>query len=159
MSKLPQKKILDACCGGKMFWFDKNDKRVLFTDIRKEEKGFIKHRLSYEVNPDKIMDFRKMDFPDNSFKLVVFYPPHLQKLGKTIWMGKKYGILGENWKEDLQQGFKECFRVLEKNGILIFKWGERDVKISEVLKLTDEKPLFGHTTSAGGHTKWITFMK
>nr|DAS52287.1 MAG TPA: hypothetical protein [Caudoviricetes sp.] len=24
--------ILDACCGGKMFYFDKNDDRVLFQD-------------------------------------------------------------------------------------------------------------------------------
>lgn len=28
------KPILDACCGGKMFYFDKNDDRVLFQDIR-----------------------------------------------------------------------------------------------------------------------------
>ena len=27
-------KILDACCGGKMFYFDKEDPRVLFQDIR-----------------------------------------------------------------------------------------------------------------------------
>lgn len=31
------KKILDACCGGKMFYFDKNDPRVLFQDIRQIE--------------------------------------------------------------------------------------------------------------------------
>jgi len=153
------KKILDPACGGKMFWFDKGDKRVLFTDIRKEEKGFIKHRTSYEVKPDKVMDFRKMSFPDKSFKMVVFDPPHLKKIGKTSWMAKKYGYLTDNWRDDLTKGFSECFRVLEDYGVLIFKWGERDVKISEVLKLTKEKPLFGHTTSAGGHTKWITFMK
>lgn len=29
--------ILDACCGGKMFYFDKHDDRVLFQDIRKME--------------------------------------------------------------------------------------------------------------------------
>lgn len=29
------KPILDACCGGKMFYFDKSDGRVLFQDIRK----------------------------------------------------------------------------------------------------------------------------
>lgn len=142
-----------------MFWFDKGDKRVLFTDIRKEDKGFIKHRLSYEVKPDMIRDFRDNKFPSNSFKVVVFDPPHLRKLGKTSWMAKKYGVLGDNWKEDLTKGFKECWRILEKDGILIFKWGERDIKIKEVLSLFKEKPLFGHTTSSGGHTKWIVFMK
>ena len=25
--------ILDTCCGGKMFYFDKHDKRVLFQDM------------------------------------------------------------------------------------------------------------------------------
>lgn len=29
------KPILDACCGGKMFYFNKHDDRVLFQDIRK----------------------------------------------------------------------------------------------------------------------------
>lgn len=29
------KPILDACCGAKMFYFDKSDERVLFQDIRK----------------------------------------------------------------------------------------------------------------------------
>lgn len=28
------KPILDACCGGKMFYFNKEDDRVLFQDIR-----------------------------------------------------------------------------------------------------------------------------
>ena len=30
-------KILDACCGSKMFWFDKNEKNTTFMDIRQEE--------------------------------------------------------------------------------------------------------------------------
>ena len=29
-----QKPILDVACGGKMFYFDKNDPRVLFCDKR-----------------------------------------------------------------------------------------------------------------------------
>lgn len=28
------KRILDACCGSKMFWFDKNNPDVEFCDIR-----------------------------------------------------------------------------------------------------------------------------
>ena len=30
------KKVLDACCGSRMFWLDKNDDRAHFNDIRKE---------------------------------------------------------------------------------------------------------------------------
>ena len=29
-------KILDACCGSRMFWFDKNEKHTTFMDIRQE---------------------------------------------------------------------------------------------------------------------------
>lgn len=36
-SILKGKKILDVCCGSKMFWFDKNNKDVLFIDIREVE--------------------------------------------------------------------------------------------------------------------------
>lgn len=39
------KPILDACCGGKMFYFDKNDERVLFQDIRKVSTHLCDGRL------------------------------------------------------------------------------------------------------------------
>lgn len=29
--------VLDACCGGRMFWFDQKDPRALFMDIREGE--------------------------------------------------------------------------------------------------------------------------
>lgn len=149
-----EKKILDPTCGGKMFWFDKGDKRVLFTDIRKKDFILCDGR-KYKIDPDIQMDFRDLKFPDNSFKLVVFDPPHLKIVGDNSWLAKKYGKL-ENWQEDIKKGFSECFRVLEDYGILIFKWNERDIKIKEILKLADYKPLFGHTTRKD--TKWICFI-
>jgi len=152
------KKILDACCGGRMFWFDKNNKKVLFIDNRNEEHVLCDGR-KYNITPDIVMDFRKLEFKDESFKLVVFDPPHLINLGENSWMAKKYGVLGENWKKDLSKGFSECWRVLEKNGILIFKWSERDIKIRTILELFTEKPLFGHTTGKCGHVKWMCFIK
>ena len=39
MPSLLEKPILDACCGGKMFWLDKNNKDVLFVDQREVDKG------------------------------------------------------------------------------------------------------------------------
>ncbi|MEE6045263.1 class I SAM-dependent methyltransferase, partial [Avibacterium paragallinarum] len=32
-----QKPILDACCGSRMFWFDKQNPNVLFADNRRLE--------------------------------------------------------------------------------------------------------------------------
>lgn len=159
MKKFSEEKfILDACCGGRMFWFDKHNPNVIFNDIRRESHALCDGR-TLDIDPDTKMDFRNLEFKDGQFKLVVFDPPHLKKLGENSWMAKKYGVLGENWKDDLTKGFNECLRVLENNGILIFKWNERDVKVSEVLALCKEKPLFGHTTGRSGNTKWICFMK
>lgn len=117
-----KKIILDACCGGKMFWFEKNNDRTIYHDIRRTEKGFIKVRPNFEVKPDVIGDFRKLQFKDRQFKMVVFDPPHLKGAGESGWMAKKYGTLNKDtWREDLKQGFKECWRVLKKDGFLIFK--------------------------------------
>ena len=85
--------------------------------------------------------------------------PHLVRTGKKSWLALKYGKLGQSWQDDLSKGFAECFRVLESGGVLIFKWNENQIKVSEILKLTPNKPLFGHVTKRHGGTIWLTFMK
>lgn len=150
--------ILDPCCGSRMFWFDPKNQGVLFGDIR-DESHILCDGRALEVKPDVQMDFRSMPFPDGSFKLVSFDPPHLRKAGALSWLGLKYGVLGQDWREDIRKGFAECFRVLEPEGILIFKWNEDQIKVSEILALTDQKPLFGHKSGKRMATHWITFMK
>ena len=156
------KPILDACCGGKMFYFDKNDSRVLFQDIREIETELCDGR-HFEVKPDVIGDFTNMTFEDNSFSMVVFDPPHLKYTGSKKethgWQMTKYGNLGKDWKDTLSKGFKECFRVLKPGGFLIFKWNETDIKVIEILKLTTAKPIFGHISGKRANTHWICFMK
>ena len=153
--------ILDACCGGRMFWFNKQHPAALFIDKRKLPKGSIKDRPNFCIDPDIIMDFRKLEFPDKSFKLVVFDPPHLKSLGKNSWMAKKYGVL-ENIN-DLKKGFDECWRVIEDYGTLIFKWSteteKRSTSVNDIIKLFGKEPLFGHTTGSKSHTHWMCFMK
>lgn len=154
-------KILDACCGGKMFYFDKEDPRVLFQDIRNVETTLCDCR-HFEVNPDVICDFTNMPYPDKTFRMVVFDPPHLKKTSEKEvngWQMTKYGFLGYGWEEMLRKGFEECFRVLENGGFLIFKWNETDIPVSKILKLTPEKPIFGHKSGKRSNTHWICFMK
>ena len=150
--------ILDPCCGSRMFWFDKKNQAVLFGDIRDEEHVLCDGR-SLNITPDVLMDFRKLEFAADSFRLVVFDPPHLRRAGADSWLKAKYGILSDDWREDLRRGFAECFRVLKDEGILIFKWNETQIKVSEILSLTDQKPLFGHVSGKRANTHWITFMK
>lgn len=149
------KRILDACCGSKMFWFDKENEDVLYMDNRRLSTTLCDGR-ALNINPDIIADFRNMPFEDNSFYLVVFDPPHLIKVGENSWLAKKYGKLDENWRDDLAKGFKECMRVLKPNGTLIFKWNEEQIPLKEVLKCFDKKPLFGNKRSK---THWLVFMK
>lgn len=97
-----------------------------------------------------------MPYADNSFKVVVFDPPHLREAGTGSWLAKKYGILPKDWKMYLKQGFDECLRVLEPDGLLVFKWSEDQIKFSEVIKTFGEKPLLGDQR---GKTRWVVFIK
>ena len=157
-----KKVILDACCSVKAMWTNKHHPNAVYIDIRKEPAGFLGYGRKEELNPDFVMDFRHMDFPDKSFKLVVFEPPHLSKLGKTSLFRNKFGALEpDTWKEDLKQGFSECWRVLDDYGVLEFKWSDSEIPFREVLKLIPQEPLFYNRTNykATSQTKWFCFMK
>lgn len=155
--------VLDACCGSRMFWFDKNDSRALYIDKRRETHSAdlgtasTAGRAQIVVNPDRVADFTNMPFPSRSFHLVVFDPPHIEQMTDKGLLIKKYGVLQGDWRAMLAKGFEECFRVLKPNGTLIFKWGEARFPVSEILKLTPQKPLFGHKTRKT--TAWVVFMK
>ena len=159
------KPVLDVCCGSRMFWFDRSDCRAVFGDIRSEEHE-LKDKSSkggyrkLVISPDAEMDFRNLPFPDDSFYLVIFDPPHLIRAGRNGWLAKKYGVLNtDDWREDIAAGFKECFRVLKPNGTLVFKWNEEEVKVSELLKLTEQKPLFGNRCGKQQKSHWLVFMQ
>jgi hypothetical protein len=151
-------KLLDPCCGSRMFHFDHQNPNVMFGDVR-SENHILSDGRSLEVNPDIEMDFRNMPFDCGQFKLVVFDPPHLIRAGKKSWLAMKYGKLNQDWREDLRKGFNECFRVLATAGVLIFKWNETQIKVSEILALTDRKPWVGHPSGKRANTHWICFMK
>ena len=154
MDKL--KPILDPCCGSRMFYFDKQDDRVLFGDCRNFTDTLCDGR-TLEVMPDIELDFRNLPFSDESFDLVIFDPPHLRKAGDNSWLKKKYGVLpSEGWEEYLGQGFAECWRVLSKRGTLIFKWNEEQIRLSRIYPLFPEKPIMG---TPRGKTFFIVFYK
>ena len=155
---MKKNKILDVACGGKMFYFNKNDERVLFLDKRSESHILCDGR-KFAIEPDILGDFTELPFEDNKFKLIVFDPPHFKSLGEKSWLAKKYGKLPVDWTVLISKGFRECFRVLDKDGVLIFKWNEAQISIKDVLSCTTHKPLFGHRTMINNKTIWITFIK
>ncbi|MCI9640440.1 SAM-dependent methyltransferase [Ihubacter sp. mB4P-1] len=158
---MTEKKILDACCGSKMFWFDKDNADVEFCDIRRLDRTEYYPGRYIEINPDTVCDFTNLPFDDNSFYLIVFDPPHLTQCGDKSILKIKYGKLEGDWKTTLKRGFNECMRVLKPNGVLVFKWSEVQIPLSKILPLFDQAPLFGNKGQRGKYNKthWMCFMK
>lgn len=158
-------RVLDSCCGGRMFWFDKQNPEALFVDIRSFARREIWRNeagdsRSFAVEPTLKADFRSLPLGDESFSLVVFDPPHLKRRhGKPGWINIHYGQLNPEWRDDLTRGFSECFRVLKPSGVLIFKWSEVEIPISQVVSLAPKAPLFGHRVGKVQGTHWVTFIK
>jgi len=160
--------VLDACCGSRMFWFNKSDHRCLYVDNRRETwiTDTRPGASPTVVDPDVLADFSNLPFPDNTFAHVVFDPPHHTATGtrfrsvkKPGWAMRKYGWLGDNWRDVLRAGFAECFRVLRPEGTLIFKWAEKEIPVAEVVKLAGHAPLYGHRSGKQATTHWIAFLK
>lgn len=159
------KRILDACCGSRMFWFNKENPDVEFVDMREMDEEVIwksgagKATRYCSIHPTTLADFTDLPFPDNSFFHVVFDPPHLQKISDTAWLAKKYGRLPDNWQKMIHDGFWECMRVLKPNGTLIFKWNEFEIPCSQIIKVIGKEPLYGHKSGKQSKTHWMAFMK
>ena len=158
-----KKIILDACCGTRAMWFDKHNPNAIYMDIRREIQTKPQgHQPTIIVDPDILADFRKIPYKDKSFKLVVCDPPHFTKLGESGIFRKLYGKLsGDNWRDDLRQGFSEMWRVLEDFGVLLIKWNDYEIGFGELKKLFPAEPLFFNrkSGSANSKTAWFCFMK
>ena len=154
-----KKSILDPCCGGKMFYFDKYHPDILYADSRRTvvemtDRG---ETRSLTIDPDMTIDFTKMTFSDNSFNFVVFDPPHLMSCGEKSWLAKKYGRLDKaNWREILAKGLSECVRVVKPGCVVAMKWSEGDISTSELLRVLPYSPAFGDKQ---GKKRWLFFIK
>lgn len=148
--------ILDVCCGSRMFYYDKHSCKVLYCDNRWASTTLCDGR-EFAVNPDYIINFLDIPFAKSTFKTVVFDPPHLRSAGGKSWLAQKYGVLPKNWQAFIKKAFAECFRVLKKDGVLIFKWSEDQIPCKDVIPLAlPYKPLLGDRR---GKRRFIIFVK
>lgn len=156
---MKDKYILDATCGGRMMWFDKQNPHTLYVDHREVPETLLCGRQRFSVHPDMLADFRSLPFGNGEFHLVVFDPPHLEHLSDTTFLAAKFERLTPDWRQVLHDGFWECMRVLAPYGTLIFKWSEVQVSTREVIQAIGCEPLFGHPSGKKMNTHWMTFMK
>lgn len=147
------KPILDVCCGGKMFYIDKDNENVLFCDNRFFETTFDKVGGSgkFSVKPDMLVDFKNLPFESETFNLVIFDPPHIIRGSDKSFMCQKYGRLSKNWQIELNKGFDECMRVLRVGGTLVFKWSEAQISLASILSCFSKKPLIAQKSSRTSH--------
>lgn len=138
-----------------MFWFNKENEDAVYMDNRTEDTRLCDGRKLI-VKPDIIADFRDIPFEDESFYLVVFDPPHLIRAGEKSFLKLKYGRLDTTWKDDIKKRLSECWRVLKKNGTLIFKWNEEQISFSKIKTLLPCEPVIGQRR---GKTIWLVFFK
>lgn len=75
---------------------------------------------------------------------------------QASWLARKYGVLDEDWQNQLKRGMDEAMRVLKPYGTVMFKWNDDQIKLSEVLKAIGRKPIFGDKKAK---THWLVFMK
>ena len=159
------KPILDMTAGSRMFWWDKHNPLVIFMDRRREKYSITYHNAGrrpldkeIEIAPDVQWDWAKngLPYPDASFSLFVFDPPHLIRAGKSSWLAKKYGVLTDHWQTDLKRGMDEAMRVLVPFGTVVFKWNDDQIGLPEVLRAIGREPIFGDKKAK---THWLLFMK
>lgn len=152
--------ILDACCGGRMWWWDKAHPLAVYMDAREAPRGSRPDRPNWHITPDVVGDFRAMPFDDDSFRLVVFDPPHIVRPNPSGRIAMQYGALPtETEQDDLRRGLAECWRVLAPGGTLVFKWAGALDRVRAHFPTT---PVIG-TRSARGKkglgTRWLIFYK
>jgi len=168
--------ILDATCGNRVMWKEKQVHHVVYMDKEKELR----------IKPTIVADLRKAPFRDKSFQAIFFDPPYYwgsdnlwylipdaktyyEKFGEKRQAPRYYGVDKFASRSSLISAIyytlKEFHRVLQPNGLLWLKWCE--VKISldkifclflnftEMLRLVIGDPLQTHSDC---QTYWICFL-
>ncbi len=157
-----EKVILDATCGTRSIWFDKECKNAIFFDKRQGEvakkMGSKRYERTMKVQPDVIGDFTSLPFDDDTFYHVVFDPPHLH-ISDKAWLYNMYGALPDNWQTIIHDGFWECMRVLKQYGTMVFKWSDLEISTRDVINAIGCEPLYGHRSGKKMNTHWMVFVK
>lgn len=168
-------RVLDATAGNRSIWRIKRDSRILFIDIEPE----------LEIPPDQILDCTNTGFQDKRFHTIIFDPPHdfnmKPNTGYATCPNRKY--LKKNWPNKIPMYYgadkyqsrtafmafihkagKEFERILQDDGCLWLKWGERRAKVNAILPLLEgfqemiRLPLRLHGKGSHG-AYWLLMMK
>ncbi len=144
-------RIIDLSAGNRAVWFDKNHPLCTYVDKRPE------------VEPEIVADTKDLKmFPDATFDLAVFDPPH-KNTGPNSIMSKTYGhSTTKEILETIEGTAKEAHRITKQNSLMALKWNNADIKLQRVFDLMPQwEPLFGHLTKDGprSQTYWVMLLR
>jgi len=165
--------VLDATAGNRCMWDKKENNYIVFIDIEPE----------LSIKPDFIMDCTNTGFPDNSFNIIFFDPPH--SYGRTkntgVHQTPNYEVQKQKgWHIGAYYGFdkfptkraliafihkaqKEFYRIIKPGGVLWFKWSEIHSTLDAMLCLFDKWDLVmkfevAYQRRVKGNTTWWVMM-
>jgi hypothetical protein len=128
-------KVLDLTAGNRACWFDRNDARATFVDIRES------------VEPSVVADACSIPAAvGDGFDLVVFDPPHKNN-GAASGMQRSYGHSDAAAITRLLSGAaREAHRVSRSGALMLFKWNDHTRKLATVLPLLAPywRPMLAH---------------
>lgn len=154
--------ILDATCGFKSTWFDKENEEAVFMDRRKLQPFVCSDGRNWAVLPDIQARWEHLPFRTNVFSAIYFDPPHIISTPNSkMRMIVKYDCLDPwTWRETIQKAFLEFMRVLKPDGVIILKWNETSKSLDAFLKVCPLKPMFGTPTKhTSRHQTWFVVFK
>lgn len=64
-----------------------------------------------------------------------------------------------DWQAFMKASFSECWRVLAKDGVLVFKWYEYHIPLSQLRPYFPCEPLIGNRRPRNSKTHWLLFYK
>jgi len=164
--------ILDACCGGKSMYHSLNNQftqdEIVYIDIRKGTFTCpYKGTIAAVIKPTILADCKHLPFRDNTFRLIIFDPPHLSTLWKSDLEARYGSIDVANFRLMLRAVNEEFYRVLKIQGILLTKTLDRQRRSSYMRPfLSNFKCLLdidyrskGKENTSQNTTHWHVFIK
>ena len=153
--------ILDATCGFKSTWFEKNiHDGVVYIDHRVMKPLKLPNGRNWEILPDIKAKWQALPFRDNVFSCIYFDPPQIfakRKKKETMVMKITYDVLDPwTWRETIRKAFFEFMRVLKPDGVIVLKWNETGKSLDEFLDCCPLKPMFG--TPTNHNSRHLTFF-
>jgi len=94
------------------------------------------HPTDIETTSTK-MDFKKLDYPDGSFDVIVFDPPYMVRVSPTHKLNGKYKLMNHRITHDgilaeYRAGMTEASRVLRDGGMLWVKCQDQDREMTHI---------------------------